>query len=150
LIKQFPEKERPLAERMLDDELARQKRLKVEIRKDATIADWLDEKKLFQNYKQLQFIDTLALYFNRIHPNERGEQTFEHVPRNAEEDIAVTIRPREAGVYTLAPFPFASHNAEFAFAGRPVRPLAHEKNGGWMDVLKRTPTQWERFRLVPA
>jgi len=150
LIKEFPEKERPLAERMLDGELARQKRLKEEMRKDAKIAERLDEKKLFQNYKQLQFIDTLALYFNRIHPSERGEQTFEHVPRNVEEDVAVTIRPGEAGVYTLAPFPFAPQNAEFAFAGRPVSPLAHEKNGSWMDVLKRTPTQWERFRLVPA
>jgi hypothetical protein len=150
LIKQFPEKERPLAERMLDGELARQKRLKEDIGKDAKIADRLDEKKLFQNYKQLQFIDTLALYFNRIHPSERGEQTFQHVPRNADEDVAVTIRPREAGVFALAPFPFAPNDAEFAFAGRPVSPRAHERNGGWTDVLKRTPTQWERFHLVPA
>ena len=35
LIKQFPEQERPLAERMLDGELARQKRLKAEIGKDS-------------------------------------------------------------------------------------------------------------------
>ena len=34
LIKQFLEKERPIAERMLDGELARQKRLKAEIAKD--------------------------------------------------------------------------------------------------------------------
>jgi Protein of unknown function (DUF3891) len=150
LIKQFPEKERPLAERMLDGELARQNRLKEEISKDAKLADRLDEKKLFQNYKQLQFIDTLALYFNRIHPSERGEQTFQHVPRNAEEDVDVTIRPREGGVYTLAPFPFAPDNAEFAFAGRPISPRAHQRNGGWKDVLRRTATQWERFRLVPT
>jgi hypothetical protein len=150
LIKQFPEKERPLAERMLDGELARQKRLKEDIAKDAWLADRLDEKKLFQNYKQLQFIDTLALYFNRIHPSERGEQTFQHVPRNAEEDVAVTIRPLEAGVYELTPFPFAPDSAEFAFAGRPISPRAQVSNGGWTDVLKRAPTQWERFRLVPA
>jgi hypothetical protein len=24
-------------------------------------------------------LDTLALYFNRVHPSERGEQTFGHV-----------------------------------------------------------------------
>jgi hypothetical protein len=150
LIKQFPEQERPLAEQMLDGELARQKRLKETIGTDARLADRLDEKKLFQNYKQLQFIDTLALYFNRVHPSERGEQSFEHVPRNVHEDAAVTIRPREAGVYALSPFPFAPDNAEFAFAGRPVEPRRQAKNGGWTDVLKRTPTQWERFRLVPA
>jgi hypothetical protein len=135
---------------MLDGELARQQRLKAEIGKDPTLAERLDDKKLFQNYKQLQFIDTLALYFNRVHPSERREQTFQHVPRNAEEDIAVTIKPREAGVYTLSPFPFAPDNAEFAFAGRRVSPRAHETNGHWTDALKRTPTEWERFRLVPA
>jgi Protein of unknown function (DUF3891) len=150
LIKQFPEQERPLAERMLDGELARQKRLKAEIGKDSKLADRLDDKKLFQNYKQLQFIDTLALYFNRVHPSKRGPQTFEHVPRNVDEDIAVTIKPRAARIYTLSPFPFAPDNAEFAFAGRRVSPREHEANGHWTDLLKRTPTVWEPFRLVPA
>jgi len=150
LIKQFPETERPLAERMLDGELARQKRLKEDVRKDPELAERLDEKKLFQNYKQLQFIDTLALYFNRVHPSERGTQTFEHVPLNAEEDITVTIQPQARGVYALAPFPFAPHAAEFAFAGRRVTPRRHEANGGWSAVLKRAPTEWERFWLVPA
>ena len=42
-----------------------------------TAGTGLDERKIFQNYKQLQFIDTLALYFNRIHPSERAEQEFE-------------------------------------------------------------------------
>jgi len=150
LIKQFPEEDRPLAERMLDGELARQKRLKEEIGKDAKLAGRLDEKKLFQNYKQLQFIDTLALYFNRVHRSERAEQTFEHVPRTAEDDAAVTIKPVEAGVYALAPFPFAPHNAEFAFAGRHINPRGHEREGHWTELLRRAPTEWERFQLVPA
>ena len=149
LIKQFPEKERPLAERMLDGELARQKRLKAEIAKDPRLAGRLEEKKLFQNYKQLQFMDTLALYFNRVHPSERGVQTFEHVPRSADEDAAVTIKPQETGVYSLSPFPFAS-NSEFAFAGRRITPRGRNSNGSWPEVLRRTPTEWEHFRLVPA
>jgi hypothetical protein len=150
LIKKFPEQQRPLAERMLDGELERQRRLKAEIGKDAELAGRLDEKKLFQNYKQLQFLDTLALYFNRIHPDERGPQTFAHVPRNAEEDASVTIRPEQPGVYSLSPFPFAPEQAEFAFAGRYIRARAHETNVGWPEALKRAPTEWETFKLVPA
>ncbi len=149
LIDRIPPQDRPIADRMLANELERQRRLKEKVAKDPSAAERLHEKKLFQNYKQLQFIDTLALYFNRIHPSERGEQTFEHVPRDVDEDVAVTIRPAQEGVYTLSPFPFAPTEAEFAFAGRSVRP--HEnKSGGWTEVLKRSPTQWERFRLVPA
>jgi hypothetical protein len=128
LIKQFPEAERPLAERMLDGELARQKRLKEDVRKDPKLADRLDEKKLFQNYKQ----------------------TFAHVPRNADDDAAVTIKPRGEGVYALSPFPFAPTDAEFAFAGRHVHPGENGKNGHWTEALRRAPTVWERFRLVPA
>jgi Protein of unknown function (DUF3891) len=150
LIKQFPDKERPIAERMLDGELARQKRLKAEVAKDSRLSDRLEEKKLFQNYKQLQFIDTLALYFNRIHPSERGSQTFEHVPRSVAQDASVTIQPRESGIYELSPFPFAADDAEYAFAGRRLRPCQNGAGGSWQKVLKEAPTEWERFRLVPA
>jgi Protein of unknown function (DUF3891) len=150
LIKKFPEQERPLAERMLDGELARQRRLKDEIGKDPALAGRLSEKKLFQNYKQLQFIDTLALYFNRVHRDERGPQTFAHVPLNAEADASVTIQPAEPGVYTLSPFPFAPEETEFAFAGRRISPRENEQMAGWPELLKRAPTEWERFRLMAA
>jgi hypothetical protein len=150
LIDRIPQQDRPIAARMLDGELARQKRLKEEIGKDGGMSGRLDEKRIFQNYKQLQFLDTLALYFNRVHPAEREPQTFEHVPLSAEEDTAVTIRPQASGVYALSPFPFAPEAAEFAFAGRRVTPRETAANGDWSALLKRTPTEWERFRLIPA
>jgi hypothetical protein len=62
----------------------------------------------------------------------------------------VTIRPLELGVYGLSPFPFAVKNAEFAFGGRGLNAREHGANGSWQKVLKETPTEWERFRLVPA
>src|SRR5262249_3366914 len=101
LIEKFPPAERPIADRMLADELARQARLKGELAKSGDSAAWIAHDHLFQNYKQLQFFDTLALYFNRIHPSERTAQDFPHVPRSAREDVTVTIRPHGAGVYAL-------------------------------------------------
>src|SRR5262245_52841654 len=85
LIDRIPPQDRPLADTMLDAELARQQRLKAEIANDPDAAAWLDERHVFQNYKQLQFFDTLALYFNRTHREARTEQTFTHVPRNADQ-----------------------------------------------------------------
>ena len=148
LIDKIPPVDRPLAKRMLAGEIDRQKRLKVEIAKDAEAARWIDEEHLFQNYKQLQFFDTLALYFNRTHPSARGEQQFERVPLNAREDVNVTIRPRETGVYEVSPYPFAANVAEFAFAGRLIEPRSSRKGDGWPSVLRETPTQWESFRFV--
>ena len=150
LIDKIPTHDRPLVQRMLDDEIDRQKRLKAELAQDPKTSAWIEDKRLFQNYKQLQFFDTLALYFNRTHPGERGEVKFEHVPLSGEQDTTITVRPRGPGVYELSPNPFAAHSAEYAFAGRPIEPGQHEKNGGWSSVLAKAPTMWERFRLVTA
>ena len=150
LIDRIPAQDRPLAQRMLDGELVRQKRLKEELAKDPETAGLIDESKLFQNYKQLQFFDTLALYFNRTHPSERGETTFTHVPLTNRDDATVTMRPKEEGIYALSPYPFASEAPEFAYAGRHISPGQHEQQDGWANVLRQAPPMWERFRLVAA
>ena len=148
LVDRIPPEGRPIVKAMLDGELARQARLKAELAKAPETAVWIEERHLFQNYKQLQFCDTLALYFNRVHPSERAEQVFEHVPMSRERDAAVTVRPVGDGEYSLSPFPFAGEGAEFAFAGRPISPSQHNSSGGWPAVLRAAPTQWETFRLV--
>jgi len=148
LLDKIAEKDRPLADKMLNGELDRQKRLKAELSEDPQTAPWIAERKLFQNYKALQFIDTLALYFNRIHATERVEQAFENVPLTSEKDITITIRPAGEKTYSLAPFPFAGEGAEFAFGGRRVTPEDGKRPGGWSAALKQIPTEWEHFRLV--
>jgi hypothetical protein len=148
LLDKIAAKDRPLADKMLNGELDRQQRLKAGLEKDPDTSVWLDEHKLFQNYKQLQFIDTLALYFNRVHPSERGDQDFENVPMSTERDVAITIRPAGDNTYALSPFPFAASGAEFAFGGRRVTPASGDTPGGWSAALKQAPTVWERFQLV--
>jgi hypothetical protein len=150
LINRFPPQDRPIVDKMLAAELERQSKLKAEMANDPQASTWLDERHILQNYKQLQFCDLLALYFNRTHEAARGEQTFGRVPRDAQQDVTITIRPREAGVYELSPYPFAANGAEFAFAGRFIEPRRQETDGSWPSVLAKAPTQWERFRLVSA
>jgi hypothetical protein len=150
LIDRIPPHDRPLAETMLDGELDRQQRLKAVIAADPQAAEWLAPERVFQNYKQLQFFDTLALYFNRIHASERTAQTFEHVPAKLRDDVSITIRPRERGIYELSPYPFAAADAEFAFAGRSIEPRQHLDGDGWRSVLRNAPTRWEHFLLVAA
>ena len=137
LLDKIAAKDRPLADKMLNGELERQKRLKAELATDPETRAWLDERKIFQNYKALQFLDTLALYFNRIHPSERVEQAFENVPLSREQDATVTIRPAGANTYHLSPFPFAADGAEFAFCGRRVSPADGNRPGGWPAALKK-------------
>ena len=53
LLDQIAAKDRPLADKMLNGELERQKHLKAELAADPQARDWLDERKIFQNYKSL-------------------------------------------------------------------------------------------------
>ena len=148
LVDRIAPEGRPIVERMLAGELERQKLLKAELARTPETAAWIEDEHLFQNYKQLQLCDTLALYFNRVHPTLRTEQRFERVPVSRDRDATVTIQPTAPGVYALSPFPFSAEGAEFAFAGRPISPGQHQREGGWPAVLANTPTQWEMFRLV--
>src|SRR4029079_19250121 len=141
LLDKIAAKDRPVADKMLNGERERQTRVKAELSNDPEARAWLDEPKVFQNYKALQFIDTLALYFNRIHPSERVEQTFENVPLSTQRDVTITIRPVGANSYSLAPFPFAATGAEFAFCGRRVSPADGKRAGGWPAALKQLPTE---------
>lgn len=61
------------------------------------------------NYKLLQFFDTLSLYFHMTHVENRGESKFLNVPDGKGNDPhTLTIKPVGDGAYALAPFPFKS------------------------------------------
>ncbi len=123
----------------LDGELARQERLREELARRPETAAWIEEKRLFQNYKQLQFFDTLALYFNRVHEGAREEAAFPHVPVTADEDVAVAIRPAGNGTYELSPYPFGDDPLEVSFEGRWLSPLpaGDDDLRGALDAVPR-------------
>jgi len=148
LINTIPPAERHLADSMLEGELRRQARLKAELAKNPQTAAWIEEDHLFQNYRQLQFFDTFALYFNRDHEAARGTATFPRVPMSAKKDATITVRPIEPGVYAVSPYPFREDNAKFSFSGRYVKPLPKGTNGDFGAVLKSTPASRQEFTLV--
>ncbi len=125
LLDMMTDDNRAVAGDMLDGELARQQRLKAELAADPETAGWIDEDHLFQNYKQLQFFDTMALYFNCQPEGARRETVFQNVPERAGVDVDVTVRPLGDGVYSVAPFPFAPEygsGVSFSFDGRYIKP----------------------------
>lgn len=108
---------------MLEGELKRQERLKTQLRADPKTNAWVEEKHLMQNYKQLQFFDTLSLYFHLRHPSARKEERFVHVPIDAETDADVVLRPLGCDTYSLSPFPFAGDRLEARCPGRYLSPI---------------------------
>ena len=141
--------DREEVDRMLGGEIARQERIRETLAADPETAAWVEEAHIVQNYKQLQFFDTLALYFNLRHETDRGVETLTCVPRDAATDAEVTVTPKGGGVYALDPFPFAGDRLETACSGRY---LAACDEGAAPEDLAATlaglPTETQTYTLV--
>jgi hypothetical protein len=140
--------ERPAVDRLLASELARQERLRARLAADVLTAGWIAHVHVFQNYKQLQFFDTLALYFNRTHPGARVGDRFTHVPLDTERDTDVSIEPLNAHTYALSPYPFGTSPLCCSFSGRYIRPTSSDVGSDWGATLRRTPWYIEYVTLV--
>jgi len=133
---------------MLTGELQRQKRLRGELVKQAAARD---EQKILQNYKHLQFCDTLALYFQLRHSSERSDETYIHVPKNKAADASIALKKIDDTTYSLAPFPFASDSASVLSRGRYMHPIPVGKEPNDLGVaLRKLPADVQSYRLVPG
>ena len=148
LLDSISEASRPLVQSMLDGELERQERLKAQLAASPETAKWIDEPRLMQNYKQLQFFDTAALYFQMRHDDARSAGIFDHVALNAEEDVEVAVTRQAPGLYGFAPFPFSEEGVEVSFTGRYLAPLAEQEDRDLAGVLAALPESSQTVKLV--
>jgi hypothetical protein len=123
LIDSLDDARQHLLKPVMDREVERQEALKEALRCDPSTAAWAEEVNLFHNYRQLQFFDTLALYFNCTPERAREPTTFLQVPMNAEENADVELQPLGNGAYALDPWPFAKDFLELSYLGRCLEPV---------------------------
>ena len=144
------EASRAKVEAMLAGELQRQERLRAVLAADNASAQ-RDEKRIFQNYKQLQFCDTLALYFHLRHASERCDEIYIHVPMSREADASIALKKIDETTYSLDPFPFAQDAVTFACRGRYMQPIPVGRQPDDLGaVLRELPTCSQICELVPA
>jgi len=148
VVNTLPPEQRGPIEAMLSHELERQNRLTRELAASPDTAELASERLLLHNYKLLQFFDTLSLYFNMSVDEQRGEARFANVPMAVGEDVTVTVRRVEPGVYSLAPYPFAEQPLVVQMDGRRVEPRPGERD--WAEPLASAPMVREIITLVAA
>jgi hypothetical protein len=136
---------------MLAAELDRQSRLKAALKDDHGTANWVDDNRLFQNFKQLQFFDTLSLYFHLRGAADRGTEVFIHVPISPEEDASVTLKKLSDFEYSLDPFPFASDRLKITCGGWYFHPYPEDAEPAKLgEALRMTPRESQTFTLTAA
>ena len=137
---------RELADTVLLKEKSRQVLLKNQLIKDSETAGWIEEKNLLQNYKQLQFFDTLALYFNCSSEESRSNISFSHVPESGVKDVTVNLRPIGLNRYQLRPYPFNESCIELFFCGRYMSPTKDEDS--LRKIWQATPVERQNILLM--
>jgi hypothetical protein len=134
------------ADAMLAYELARQARLKAELGTDSVSSAWIQEEALFNNYKLLQFFDTLSLYFHTTHKEARKEATFLNVPDGKGSNQTLTISPRSDEAYVLSPWCFDSDFIEVFAEGRYINP--QPQGTDFKSIFASTPKEKQIYKLV--
>ena len=146
LLDVIPEDMRPEVDAMLEAEERRQDRLKQRLAEDDAGLD--DEDVIFNAYKQLQFFDTLSLYFHLVPEGERGTAEFPSVPRAVDDDVTISVTERPGAVYEVDPYPFASDGLEVGTEGRYLTP--QPPGTDLAPMLAATPVDTQTVRLVRA
>ena len=131
---------------MLDVELERQARLKEQLSSNAESAAWVEEVALMNNYKLLQFFDTLSLYFHMTHAEGRSESKFLNVPDGKGTDHTLSIKPTGDGVYALAPFPFKGDSLEMTVEGRYI--TAQPQGTDFKVIFDNTPKEKQTYKII--
>ena len=147
-INRIPAELRPQVDAMLEAELARQARLRDALGADPATAAWAGEEDVFCAYKQLQFFDTLSLYFHMQPEGARGEAVFDHVPVSRTADVSISVSERHGAVYRLDPYPFDVDGLEVATEGRYLQPA--EPGSDLATVMASTPVERQSVTLVAA
>lgn len=104
----------------------RQTWLETQLKQDLNTQHWL-QRYLWQNYRQLQFFDTLSLYFNCTCESQRQPETFTQVPTSATTAQTVTIEPVNNNQYRMTPFPFKQQTVSLRFKGQYLMPAKREQ-----------------------
>jgi len=137
---------RPSVDEMLAAEGERQQRLKGALA--SSDPDHGSNDFLFHAYKQLQFFDTLSLYFHMAPEGERGSAEFLNVPRAVGDDVSIEVTELGEGRYDVMPFPFDVNELKVSTEGRYLAPQT--QGTSLPEVLAATPVSEQVVTLTGA
>ena len=144
----LPAEHRAMIRSMLSLEYQRQNRLTAALAADRETATWVEKRRLFTNYKLLQFFDRLALYFNSTHAAGRRQATFDNVPRGVGDDVEVHVHRAGDDTYRVTPYPFRSSPMEASFPGRFLTARGAGETPDMAAVMRDTPAERQTAILV--
>jgi Protein of unknown function (DUF3891) len=125
-----------------------QLRLKVDLRANPETKNLADEKTLQANYRRLEALDRLSLYFC-LAPLEAA--TIDQVPVDDEGgETDWDLRPEKRNIFTLAPYPFRRDPLDFGVMARRVPKRVYGDDLDLQKTVGRAPYFAMKFTLRAA
>ena len=140
--------EQSIANEFLQRLRLQQLRLKSDLRNDASMREFTDEKRITANEQRLLALDRLSLYFC-LEPDH--DTTIEGVPMDdSEREVDWELRAAGGNQFTLDPYPFRRAPLEFSILARRVPKRRYLDDGDFQHVLSTAPFFQMRFTLRPG
>jgi hypothetical protein len=143
-INDFRERFPDVIEPLIQECDARIERYSEEVAQDAESAPWLQRDRVWANYRTLQILDQLSLYFCLGYTGE--SITLTNAPVTESESADITIEPKGDGVFTLDPYPLGEAPATVLLDAKDVKPPMRSPR----EDLLSAPTVQLEFEVKPA
>jgi hypothetical protein len=122
-----------------------QLRLKVDLRKDLTMKEFVDENLIKANAQRLEVLDRLSLYFCM---GVAEDASIEGVPVNDQgREADWEVRPAGQNQFTINPYPFRRDPLEFAILARKIPKRRYADDADLQSVLAAAPFFNIRYTL---
>lgn len=127
--------EERLRQQFLDELQQQQESLRRELPERGVAASWMQERRLWCNYKLLQMYDRLSLYFCTAPPRPL---TLGPAPQDYEGgETQLTLTPVNERTVAIAPYPFDRSPLPFAVSARTVPDRDYESDEAFRAVFAK-------------
>ncbi len=122
-----------------------QLRLKVDLRADAAVKDFAEEKTIQVNLKRLEALDCLSLYFSQA---PLGEHVIEGVPvDDSGREVDWELQPEGENCATLSPYPFDRDPLDISLLARRVAKRPYTGSEDFQKTLSQASYFGIKFTL---
>jgi hypothetical protein len=140
--------EERIRRQLLDDLQRQQESLREDLPRQGVPSAWLEERRLWCNYKLLQMYDRLSLYFCMAPPRPA---TLEPVPFDYEGgETHLTLTPLTERTVALAPYPFDRSPLPFTVPAHVAPDRDYDSDDDFRAVFAAAPVIELRFEVRAA
>jgi hypothetical protein len=145
MVRKFTPEMQKVIQGFLDRLEAQQRSLREQLQAVGTPERWMEQARIWKNYKLLQIFDRLSLYLC-MPPFEM--RTLRPAPSADGEDLDLILQPRGPNTIQINPYPFGVDPLQVLVASRQIPTTPYAGNEQFREALARAKVSTLTFELT--